>query len=528
MDSLKKNLRLILFLLLVTAFAFRAWELSFSLSEDEAHKIAAAERYRLGDFTVNGEHPMLMKLLITASLSGFGFWNQTVDHRWPMLHAPEEIAVRFPNLVFGSLTTLGMFLLGRSLFSLEVGLLSAVFWAVGVNVIAFNRIAKEDSLMVFFFVMAFYFYDHGKTAEGLREAQREKYYLLSAACLGLQLASKYFIHYWGLMMFSYYVMGKEGLDRRPVPGRTWLKFYVTYALVFIVANPIILSPANFRYLLQYVGEKTMTHHGYLMMGQLYLNSPSTTPFGTPAYFYLLFLAVKTPVVYFIAFLIGLWFVLAERQVRGHVFLRIMLLFWLVPYSLVGGKWLRYTLTLMPFAYLTAAVGTMRILGWLKSLYQRLGVQPARYATATIVLAFIVYPTAISVTAAPYYSLYVNPLGGGKVHAGYFFPHDEFYDLGLREAAEFVMRSAPPGAKLASEAPFVIDFYRTRYGCRDLKLEVLSDPRYVVRLGSGDYVFIQDGRRYFENNAVIHFIEAQRKPIKVIDVRGANAVRVYRL
>ena len=36
----------------------------------------------------------------------------------------------------------------------------------------------------------------------------------------------------------------------------------------------------------------------------------------------------------------------------------MILFWIVPYSLIGGKWLRYTLSLMPFVYMLAAVGVV--------------------------------------------------------------------------------------------------------------------------------------------------------------------------
>ena len=51
---------------------------------------------------------------------------------------------------------------------------------------------------------------------------------------------------------------------------------------------------------------------------------------------------------------------------GHAFLIFMFLFWIVPYSLIGGKWLRYTLSLMPFVYMLAAVGVVGLVRWATS------------------------------------------------------------------------------------------------------------------------------------------------------------------
>ena len=39
----------------------------------------------------------------------------------------------------------------------------------------------------------------------------------------------------------------------------------------------------------------MTHHGYLMMGNFYFNEPAHLRGGMPFYFYLLLLAIKTPI-----------------------------------------------------------------------------------------------------------------------------------------------------------------------------------------------------------------------------------------
>src|SRR5690242_8914432 len=70
-------------------------------NEDEVHKVEAAHAYLRGDFRANLEHPMLMKSLIAISLAATDLWNQGPGRLRPV---PEEVAVRLPNAVFGSLT----------------------------------------------------------------------------------------------------------------------------------------------------------------------------------------------------------------------------------------------------------------------------------------------------------------------------------------------------------------------------------------------------------------------------------------
>ena len=45
--------------------------------------------------------------------------------------------------------------------------------------------------------------------------------------------------------------------------------------------------------------------------------------------------------------------------------------------------------------------------------------------------FLLQPAWVGAKSGPYYSLYLNPFGDGRV--GYYFPHDEVNDMGLREA-----------------------------------------------------------------------------------------------
>src|SRR5260370_12784036 len=96
-------------LALTTALAlgFRIAALStYGLSEDEIHKVRAIERYRAGDFSANAEHPMLMKLAMWGSVDLANAWNSIAP---PGKTMAIETAIRLPNAVAGTLTTVGLF-----------------------------------------------------------------------------------------------------------------------------------------------------------------------------------------------------------------------------------------------------------------------------------------------------------------------------------------------------------------------------------------------------------------------------------
>ena len=129
---------------------------AIGFAEDEVNKVDAIRAYERGDITANAEHPMLMKALMFASVKAARVLNGRG-------HAiSDEVAFRLPNALFGALTVIPLFLLTAAFFDSWTGLLAAAFWSVGVNAITFNRIGKEDTLLVFFMLFAFYFYLRAK------------------------------------------------------------------------------------------------------------------------------------------------------------------------------------------------------------------------------------------------------------------------------------------------------------------------------------------------------------------------------
>ncbi len=509
-----------LVVLIAIGAAFRMAHLgAIGFAEDEVNKVDAVRAYERGDITANGEHPMLMKALMFASvnaaraLAGQG---QAIS---------DEVAFRLPNALFGALTVIPLFLLTAAFFDSWTGLLAAAFWSVGVNAITFNRIGKEDTLLVFFMLFAFYFYLRAKQTSPRYVDVRRRNYIFSGISFGLMMASKYFPHYFGLnSLYHHYFRVRKSVPGDP-RGKTFLAFYVALAVAFVVANPPVLLPHVWEYLNVYMGEKLLVHTGYLMGDVLYKNNVSMSPFwGTPIYFYLLFMAIKIPLAVLAAFVAGVAVSIKRWRHPGYAFALFMFLFWIVPYSLVGAKWLRYTLSLMPFVYMLAAAGAVA-LGRLASSRAGGSKRAELITSAAVLIVFVVQPAWSAYKAAPHYALYTNALAADKI--GYYFPHDEFYDDGLREAIQFLCEKAPPGAILAHETPAATRYYLERCGRSDLNSQAISTPEFQVSNISGPaYVIIQRGRTYFENRDELALVRSTFKKLNEVRVNGIVAAEVF--
>src|SRR6185295_9873416 len=92
-------------------------------------------------------------------------------------------------------------------------------------------------------------------------------------------------------------------------------------------------------------------------------------------------------------------------------------------------------------------------------------------------------------------------GGSWSKAGYYFPHDEFYDTSVRDAAVEVARRARRGARVASETPGLFDYYLKLAGRSDLLSLSLTDHLAMQQMAAGDFVVVARGRRYFSNEAL---------------------------
>lgn len=530
LDRFHSRKALVITILFAVALGARLYQLDAAgLCEDETNKVFAVRSYKQGDFTVNAEHPMLMKLLCFGSLAACDLWNRAFAGN-TLGRVSEETALRLPNAFFGALTVVPLFLFVTAMFGSRIALIACFFWSVGLNAIWFNRIGKEDTLLVFFMLTGFYLYNRAKERPASDLGGQELFFILAGVAFGLMLSSKYFPHYYGLYMLFYHIAGFDSRNNRPLTPRQKAAHFAAILISFAAFNFAALIPKTWRYVWAFVNEDLVTHHGYLFGDDLYINEVSQTPGGVPWYYYLVFLAIKVPLPVLAAFLIGAIEVFRRRGSRGCLFLRVMLILWLVGMSVVGAKWSRYTLGLMPLIYITAAIGVTviwrAVSDWLKRMSTS-GMQ-SRFATGgALLLLFVVFgavPAATSVSNLPYPSLYMNALGGSQV--GYYFPHDEFYDIGARESIRYIADNAPAGAVVASEIPGVLAYYLERFGRGDIKSEIMSNPKFDFFSRRPDFVILQRGRMYFENRATFALVTANYRVIQESRIRGGVACQVF--
>src|SRR5260370_30338583 len=180
-------------ILILAGFTFRLSGLNAEgLSEDELNKLTAVADYRAHGLSgANGEHPLLMKALQTGSIIFTEKWNNSsfvATH--PSEYLPPETALRLPGVLFGAFTALLIYLIAAELFGPEVALIAAALWTFDPSAIGFNRIAKEDTFLLFFFLLANVFWLRGQRAAESSNRNPNPYYWATAAAFGARMASK--------------------------------------------------------------------------------------------------------------------------------------------------------------------------------------------------------------------------------------------------------------------------------------------------------------------------------------------------
>jgi len=519
--------------LVLAGFGFRASALSAEgLSEDELNKLNTVADYRTHGLTgANGEHPMLMKALQTASVFLADKWNATLVAPGSDFYVQPETALRLPSVIFGALSTVLIYLLTTELFGAEVALVAAALWTFDPNAIGFNRIAKEDTFLLFFFLLANIFWLRGqRVAESKPEADPRPYYWATAAAFGAMIASKYVGHLIGISISYYWMFQNLPATRWRLGKKKMLMFFTIMGVVFLILSPTILIPETWHQMGLFAGQKRIGHDSYEFMGTLYGHRWTDWLNGTPWYFYVVFTFVKLPLLTLVGFLVGLPLLFRRKLGDGRYFILFWLFYFFFCFSMLGGKFTRYYTVGLPAVLITTALG-LQFVGRLaaqrlKALFRNSKIES--YARAAVALLVVVSSVWLSLGAAPHFRLYTNRVGGGTARAGFYFPHDEFYDLSMRDTVREIAAKAQQGAHLASESPTLAAYYAERSNRFDLVCVSLSDPTALKQLHENDFVIVARGRRYISNDALITTLHESSTPEFRINAGVVPSVDVYRL
>jgi hypothetical protein len=243
-----------------------------------------------------------------------------------------------------------------------------------------------------------------------------------------------------------------------------------------------------------------------------------------------FTFVKLPLLTLAGLLVGLPLLFRRKLGDGRYFILFWLYFFFMGFSVLGGKFTRYYTVVLPAVLITAAIGIHFTGRWLarqlKALPSLESLAP--YARTALVLVVLLGSVVASIGASPYFRLFLNSVGGGTANAGFFFPHDEFYDTSMRDVMAEIARRAKPGARVASESPTLATYYSNRANRFDLNCVSLSDAESLKQFQEGDFVLAARGRRYFSNDALVSALHQSVPADFHVNAGTVPSVEVYRL
>ena len=522
----KKIAAIILAVSILIGFGLRVNDLGTeSLGEDELNKLETVKEYRENGLSgKNGEHPFLMKGLQTVSIIAVEKINSLTNS--PGLDISEEAALRFPVALFGSFTTLLIFLLMSELFGRSIALVSAMLWAVEPMAIGFDRIAKEDSLVLFFFLLTMLFWIRGQTSAERGKPRWTWYAWAAAASFAGLMASKYLPHLLAVVGAYYIIFQYIPATKWRMERARWLKFFAVMGFTFLILNPTIMLPETWREMLKFSSENRIGHDSYESMGALYINKMTAWLAGVPWTFYYVFIAVKTSLPVLALFLIGLPMMFKRRLGDGRFFLFFWAFMWFMPFTFLGGKFTRYFTFVEPLLLIAAAATVCALAQFVAGRISNMRTAPGLHAV--ILLIVIGSPLVNSLLEAPHYRLFTNNAGTLVAVKGSYFPHDEFYDASTREIVASLAVDAASSATVAVETLGLFEHYAKNANRDDLRLISLSDKNEVRSLASGDYVVVAKGRRYVSNSDYLEYLsEMGSIPVR-FTLGNTESATLYRL
>jgi hypothetical protein len=204
--------------------------------------------------------------------------------------------------------------------------------------------------------------------------------------------------------------------------------------------------------------------------------------------------------------------------------------WVIAFCFPGGKFTRYYTTVLPAVLITCALGIQFVGRWLANRIASLDFAAGlrHYVPACLAVIVITATVVSSVYASPHFRLFTNSFGGGMQWAGYYFPHDEFYDASMRDVLGEIAMRARPGARVVSESPTLAAYYAQRAQRPDLVCISLSDPEALKQLTAGDFIIIARGRRYFSNDAIISTLHDHSTPLHEFHLSTVPSAKLYQI
>jgi hypothetical protein len=212
--------------------------------------------------------------------------------------------------------------------------------------------------------------------------------------------------------------------------------------------------------------------------------------------------------------------LRDRKTLASCFFLSLGVVQLAGLSVSGAKWVRYSLVVLPFLFLAGGYAV-------QAIWDRMREKKMSPAFVGLTAAILFAPPLLELHAwSPYYSFYLNSIGGGQKNIARYFGQDEVSEFDTREVAQQVCSSAHAGARLATARPMSMTYYVENCGRTDIEVVPLYDRHYVPR--EGDMIVLEPSRRFFETQRYFDALETSGMPRREVRVGPVLASTIYLL
>jgi len=273
-------------------------------------------------------------------------------------HAFFYLSGRFLSAIFGSLTLLAVYYIGKILYNVQTGIIAAIFLAIMPLAVTNSHYATTDTLLTFFLVLCIIF------SAFIVKNNKLKYYVLAGVAAGSATSIKYP----GLIIiFSIFVahLLSSIKNRNDYPQKSILNILLDKNLILSLA----LCGLTF-----FIGTPFSLIDFKKFLADFILNiNASQSTWGpifagtAPGWIYHLestfpsAMTINLEILSILGILFALVHIILNiKEINKHPNLQsgILLLSWVLPYYIYIGSWglkfNRYTLPLLPFFALLAA------------------------------------------------------------------------------------------------------------------------------------------------------------------------------
>ena len=379
-------------------------------------------------WNVGAEHPPLARYfygiawLIPKSIPQIAAWDSEYQ-------GDKEYTVpRLLSAVFGGLTVILVFLIGKFLFSRRVGLVSSLILTALPPFIAYTSTSSLESVFIFTTTLFMWSLVHAlKTGSS-------KWHLLAAVTLTLSFLTRYnglfFFVFYSVVVFTRYRKKITSLQLRQIPLPILLSPLIFLVLTYLLWPWLWTQPLGLL--------ESFSRTPAFVKNEYFLGKIGPMPW----YYYFIYFLVTTPEVVLILLLSFITLKILNKLPITNDKWSILLLWFLTPFlaTLVSFKQdgVRYVIAFAPALALISGYTAIWVFGYLKTKFLKV-------SFLTLALLGLMYP---AILFFPYYLDYFNFASGGPKAAYEYNRFDiGWWGEGGLAAVRFINKTLPNQATI---------------------------------------------------------------------------------